>query len=184
MLPPAGRCSSASARRSARTPDRAGHAHGPAPCANTDAAHRAAASSLAAMFTPSPCRSVPSGITSPMLMPMRKRMRRSGGWSPSYTGTCCCTLTAQRTAPSMLSNAISSRVAAGLHHPAAVFADRWVDQARRKRAQAVAACRHRPGRSAGCSRPCRHRRQQSACGRPRPCRRGQDRCLSRSRPAR
>ena len=50
-----------------------------------------AASRRAAMFTPSPCRSVPCGMTSPMLMPTRKRMRRSGGWSPWYTETCCCT---------------------------------------------------------------------------------------------
>ena len=65
-------------------------------------------SSLAAMLTPSPCRFVPSGITSPMLIPMRKRIRRSGGWSPSCAGIRCCTWTAQRTAPSMLSNATSS----------------------------------------------------------------------------
>ena len=42
-----------------------------------------------------------------MLIPTRKRMARSGGWSPSWIGTCCCTFTAQRTAPSMLSNTMS-----------------------------------------------------------------------------
>ena len=31
-----------------------------------------------------------------------------GGLIPSWIGTCCCTFTAQRTAPSMLSNTISS----------------------------------------------------------------------------
>ena len=35
--------------------------------------------SLAATFTTSPWTSVPSGITSPTLMPTRKRMARSGG---------------------------------------------------------------------------------------------------------
>jgi hypothetical protein len=41
-------------------------------------------------------------------MPMRNRMRLSGSRSPSRAGTCCCTLTAQRTAPSTLSNTMSS----------------------------------------------------------------------------
>ena len=32
-----------------------------------------------------------------------------GGWLASWRGICCCTFTAQRTAPSMLSNTISSK---------------------------------------------------------------------------
>jgi hypothetical protein len=35
-------------------------------------------------------------------------------------------------------------------------------------------CRHRPGRSGGCSQPCPRKRRRSASGRRRPCRRGQD----------
>ena len=39
----------------------------------------ASCSSRAAMLTPSPCRSVPSTITSPRLTPMRTSMRWSSG---------------------------------------------------------------------------------------------------------
>jgi hypothetical protein len=68
----------------------------------------------------------------PMLIPTRKRMARSGGWSPSRTGTFSCTFTAQRTAPSMLSNISSS-----LNDLAVVFFDGWVDQVASQNVQAV-----------------------------------------------
>ena len=59
-------------------------------------------------------------------MPMRKRMRRYAGWSPSYTGTCCCTFTAHRSVDAVEHN--QQGIATGLHHPAAVLANLWVDQ--------------------------------------------------------
>ena len=43
-------------------------------------------------------------------------------------GTCCCIFTAQRTAPSMLSNTIEQRIAAGLDNPATVLLYRGIYQ--------------------------------------------------------
>ena len=172
--PRAARCSSASAHRSARMADQ--DALGLVPAREMQIPPTGhSASSRAAIFTPSPCRSVPCGIASPVLIPTRNLMRRSGGWSPSYTGTCCCTLRAQRTAPSMLSKTISSESPpvwtilppcssiAGLPGLCGVRA-------------VVRASRHRPTRSDGCSQPCPYRRRQSAFADPASFRSGPMRC--------
>jgi flagellar motor switch protein FliG len=70
--------------------------------------NRESAERISTTLTASPCKSVPSAIASPMLIPTRKRIARLALWPPSWVGTCCCTCTAQRTAPSMLSNTMSS----------------------------------------------------------------------------
>ena len=113
--------------------------------------------SLAATFTTSPWTSVPSGITSPTLMPTRKRMARSGGWSPSMIGHLLLHL--HRTAHRPV-NAVEhdeEGVAACIDDPAAMLLDRWVDQVLGAEPAAVQASQRHPGRSSGCSPPCRHR---------------------------
>jgi hypothetical protein len=99
------RCSSDEAGQAPRMPGRGVHAHDPE--RNEKHRRRPAGTRPGAGLTASPCKSVPSAIASPMLTPTRKRMARSGGCSPSSTGTFCCTATAQRIAPSMLSKIIS-----------------------------------------------------------------------------
>src|SRR5690242_1735650 len=68
-----------------------------------------------------------------MLMPTWERMHLSGGWSPSFNGTCCCTFTAHRTVDAVERN--QQGVAAGLHQPAAEFANRRIDQRATERTQ-------------------------------------------------
>ena len=58
------------------------------------------------------------------------------GWLVAImVGTCCCTFTAQRTAPSMLSNTMSSEIATGLDDPAAMLLDRRIDHVAAERTQ-------------------------------------------------
>ena len=76
-------------------------------------------------------------------------------------GTCCCTFTAQRTAPSMLSNTMSSESPPvwTILPPCSSIAGSIRS---RRRPAAVRAFPHRPTRSGGCSPPCRHRRRRPA----------------------
>ena len=63
--------------------------------------------SRAATLTPSPKMSSPSTMMSPMLMPMRKAMRRSSAIPAVRSAIAVCTSTAQRTALTTLGNSSS-----------------------------------------------------------------------------
>ena len=65
-------------------------------------------SSRAATLTPSPNNSSPSTITSPTLMPMRKRIRRSSANSALRTLSSSWIEMAQRTASTALANSAST----------------------------------------------------------------------------
>ena len=91
--------------------------------------------SLAATFTPSPCRSVPSAITSPMLIPMRKRMRPIRRLVAIMDRHLLLHLHGTAHRPVDAVEHDQQRVAAGLDDPAAVLLDRRVDQVAPERAQ-------------------------------------------------
>ena len=119
--------------------------------------------SLAATFTASPCRSVPSGNRVADVDPNAKADGPIGGliaivdWQPAAAPSrhsapprrCCRTRSA------------GSRRRSGrsCHH-----APRSLGRSGRcGESAAVRASRRHPARSGGCSRPCRHRRRRSAC---------------------
>ena len=83
--------------------------------------------SRAATFTASPCKSVPSAIASPILIPMRKRMARSAG-CPVTDWNLLLHLHGATDRPVDAVEHDEQGIATCLHDPAAVLLDRRVDK--------------------------------------------------------
>ena len=118
--------------------------------------------SRAAIFTASPCRSVPSGIASPMLIPIRKRMARSGGCS--HRGPEAPAAPSQHIAPHH-PRCRTRRTANP--HPSGRSCPPCSSMAgsirSRRRALSRWSVPGRRGRSIGNSPPCRHTLRRPAC---------------------